>query len=196
MSETKAKYEANNFKSLVPEGGELVSSNIEDLLWNQEAEQLLTVFKNGARYIYFHVPEVTIGKLRNAIISQELSVGKTFNGLVKKGGFEYQRIDDVPVPVEEEKERLVRGVEVGMLWFDNDPKQKLHRKIRRAVAYYQDKYLVNKNHHLEVLISDDDFPEDVLPETDYEVLFDETPVTVVMDGVLNANYFLIGMRDV
>ncbi len=29
---------------------------------------------------------------------------------------------------------------VGMLWFDNDPKADLTSKISRAVAYYQSKY--------------------------------------------------------
>jgi hypothetical protein len=29
---------------------------------------------------------------------------------------------------------------IGMLWFDNDPKADLPVKIQRAVSYYQDKY--------------------------------------------------------
>jgi hypothetical protein len=29
---------------------------------------------------------------------------------------------------------------IGMLWFDNDPKTDLPLKIRRAAAFYQDKY--------------------------------------------------------
>jgi hypothetical protein len=29
---------------------------------------------------------------------------------------------------------------IGMLWFDNDPKADLNAKIERAVQYYQNKY--------------------------------------------------------
>jgi len=29
---------------------------------------------------------------------------------------------------------------VGMLWFDNDPKAALELKVQRAAAYYRDKY--------------------------------------------------------
>jgi hypothetical protein len=29
---------------------------------------------------------------------------------------------------------------IGMLWFDNDPKLNLDTKVERAVAYYRDKY--------------------------------------------------------
>lgn len=29
---------------------------------------------------------------------------------------------------------------VGMLWFDNDPKTELNAKIERAASYYRDKY--------------------------------------------------------
>jgi hypothetical protein len=29
---------------------------------------------------------------------------------------------------------------IGMLWFDNDPKSNLEMKVERAVAYYRDKY--------------------------------------------------------
>lgn len=29
---------------------------------------------------------------------------------------------------------------VGMLWFDNDPKAELNTKVERAVAYYRTKY--------------------------------------------------------
>jgi len=29
---------------------------------------------------------------------------------------------------------------IGMLWFDNDPKSDLETKVERAVAYYRDKY--------------------------------------------------------
>lgn len=29
---------------------------------------------------------------------------------------------------------------IGMLWFDNDPKTELNEKIKRASAYYQQKY--------------------------------------------------------
>ncbi len=31
-------------------------------------------------------------------------------------------------------------MEVGMLWFDDDPRRKLEEKIARAVAHYKDKY--------------------------------------------------------
>ena len=29
---------------------------------------------------------------------------------------------------------------IGMLWFDNDPKSELSKKIERAAVYYQNKY--------------------------------------------------------
>jgi len=29
---------------------------------------------------------------------------------------------------------------IGMLWFDNDPKIELNKKIERAASYYRDKY--------------------------------------------------------
>ncbi len=31
-------------------------------------------------------------------------------------------------------------MEIGMLWFDNDPKAELAEKIQRAAAYYRQKY--------------------------------------------------------
>lgn len=31
-------------------------------------------------------------------------------------------------------------MEIGMLWFDNDPKADLAEKIQKAAAYYQQKY--------------------------------------------------------
>ena len=34
---------------------------------------------------------------------------------------------------------------VGMLWFDNDPKTDLFAKVTRAATYYQDKYGRNPN---------------------------------------------------
>lgn len=34
-------------------------------------------------------------------------------------------------------------MEIGMLWFDNDPKADLLEKIQRATAYYRQKYGVN-----------------------------------------------------
>jgi hypothetical protein len=34
---------------------------------------------------------------------------------------------------------------IGMLWFDNDPKADLGVKIQRAAQYYREKYGVNPN---------------------------------------------------
>ncbi|RPI30644.1 MAG: hypothetical protein EHM70_13365 [Chloroflexota bacterium] len=34
---------------------------------------------------------------------------------------------------------------IGMLWFDNDPKAELHVKIQRAASYYHTKYGQNPN---------------------------------------------------
>jgi hypothetical protein len=34
---------------------------------------------------------------------------------------------------------------IGMLWFDNDPKADLGIKIQRAAQYYREKYGVNPN---------------------------------------------------
>lgn len=31
-------------------------------------------------------------------------------------------------------------MDIGMLWFDNDPHRKLEEKVKRAVAHYQRKY--------------------------------------------------------
>lgn len=31
-------------------------------------------------------------------------------------------------------------MDIGMLWFDNDPKSDLQSKVNRAAAYYQKKY--------------------------------------------------------
>ena len=31
-------------------------------------------------------------------------------------------------------------MEIGMLWFDNDQKADLQKKVKRAAAYYRDKY--------------------------------------------------------
>jgi hypothetical protein len=31
-------------------------------------------------------------------------------------------------------------MDIGMLWFDNDPKADLAQKVSRAAAYYQNKY--------------------------------------------------------
>jgi hypothetical protein len=31
-------------------------------------------------------------------------------------------------------------MEIGMLWFDNDPKADLAQKVNRAAVYYQNKY--------------------------------------------------------
>lgn len=36
-------------------------------------------------------------------------------------------------------------MDIGMLWFDNDPKTEISVKIQRAAAYYHKKYGVNPN---------------------------------------------------
>ncbi|MCS7249261.1 MAG: hypothetical protein NZ840_13625 [Anaerolineales bacterium] len=36
-------------------------------------------------------------------------------------------------------------MEIGMLWFDNDPKVGLAEKIRRAASYYRQKYGITPN---------------------------------------------------
>jgi len=193
MTEEKAKYEVNNFVSM----GEFESSNVAELHWNAEAEQLLAVFNTGARYVYFHVAPEVIAKLSRAISNEELSVGKTFNGLVKQGGFEYQRIDDVTVEAEEDiqtqvAQRYLSGVEVGMLWFDNDPDNHINDKIVRGVEYYRDKYGVHPYQHIEVLISEADFPEDVLPEEEFVI----GNITVILDKIILPFHYLIGVAHV
>jgi hypothetical protein len=36
-------------------------------------------------------------------------------------------------------------MKVGMLWFDNDPKTPIEKKIEKAVQYYKDKYARDAN---------------------------------------------------
>lgn len=68
------------------------SSNIAALGFDHHEKTLIAEFKSGDLYLYDAVPQETFG----AVLAAE-SKGKAFNDLIKKGGFQYRKVDARPV---------------------------------------------------------------------------------------------------
>ncbi len=81
-------------------------------------------------------------------------------------------------------------MDIGMLWFDNDPKTDLEEKILRAAAYYHHKY--GKNPNLCFI-----HPTMIPPENGCSSLSREklTLVEVRTSKTVRPNYFWIGVNE-
>lgn len=66
------------------------SSNLGTVTYWTGTKRLRVAFKNGAEYDYAAVPLEVYEQLRDAD-----SVGMTFDALVKKGGFEFKKVEPV-----------------------------------------------------------------------------------------------------
>jgi hypothetical protein len=64
------------------------SSNILALGYEQSTSTMVAEFKGGSIYLYDGVPLKTFA----AVLSAE-SVGGEFNTLIKKGGFQYRKVE-------------------------------------------------------------------------------------------------------
>ena len=67
----------------------LQSSNLSNVGYDIEKEELVVVFQNGRSYLYRGVPS----DVYLAIITDPESHGKAFNVLVKKAGYEYEEVE-------------------------------------------------------------------------------------------------------
>lgn len=65
------------------------SSMVKSWSYLTDLEQLLVVYNNDKRYVYHKVPASIVISLIACS-----SVGKTINELVKKGGYDYKKLDD------------------------------------------------------------------------------------------------------
>ena len=172
------------------------SSNIiSPILYDEPTKTLVVYFRKGGNYAYTGVPREVFETLVGVIEAGE-SVGKAFHLHVKSGGFEYTRFDLEEKAKPEVRVPTYSGIEVGMQWYDNTPDWPLEKKVLRAVRYYQNKFNIMPQHQLEVLVSEADFPKDVLPETDYTLEYSVTPVMIVLDKYQRKNYMLVGLSHV
>ncbi len=64
------------------------SSNISDVDYDAEQQELRVTFKNGAVYRYSGVPRTVFDQIRTAP-----SPGKAFYALVREGGYPYERVE-------------------------------------------------------------------------------------------------------
>lgn len=133
------------------------SSNLRDMWYSSEREELRVEFKTGDLYAYFNVPAEVWARLEQGINAGE-SVGKLFNELVKKAGYEYAKL---AVEEPEGKPLIVKGMEVrlSMLWFDNNKDITLQARIMRAVNYFMQKYNALPHQQFSVGINPADLPE-------------------------------------
>lgn len=98
---------------------DLKSAVIRQTDYNPEEKLLKVIFNNGHTYTYDDVPQKVYDDLTAGTVKAKTSgenqygrwwVGKTpsagasFNALIKKGGYNYQRIEDTPISEEEEEE--------------------------------------------------------------------------------------------
>ena len=68
------------------------SSNIEELLYNEETGKLYAKYKGGAVYRYDDVPEQD-GRILQATAGMDnISTGHWINRLIKKGGYKYTKL--------------------------------------------------------------------------------------------------------
>lgn len=79
---------------------------------------------------------------------------------------------------------------IGMLWFDNDPKAELPLKLKRAISYYQEKYGQEPNLcfvHPSMI-----FPEQPVSE-EQKIKFG--PIEVRVSKSVLPNHFWIGINS-
>jgi hypothetical protein len=81
------------------------SGNIERIGYDQEMRHLLVQFHSGQWYVYDFVPVDVFGELLAAE-----SVGKSFNVLVKQGGFPYRKVDVDFEPIESNTLGVATGI--------------------------------------------------------------------------------------
>ena len=90
-------------------------------------------------------------------------------------------------------------MDIGMLWFDSDPKTEPARKIERAVAYYQKKYGRNPTlcyvHPSMMLAFQGTRTETVLPESPANYIR-AGGVEVRQNRSILPNHFWIGVNGV
>lgn len=148
----------------------------------------------GAVYEYNNVPENIFYDLISAKDAGE-SVGKAFNELIKKSGYTYQRIDQ---PVEEEevkvtepRARVLRGVPVGMLWFDNSKELSIEDRAQRAIDFYVEKYGASYSQHFLVAVHPDMIPDEFKPEGEFDAIDTLSSFTFYADQMVSPDYFLV-----
>lgn len=85
---------------------------------------------------------------------------------------------------------------IGMLWFDNDPKTKLEDKIERAASYYREKYGSTPTVcfvHPSMIKTEKTIPENGNPESDIPLLITRGLELRPNRSVL-PNHFWIGVN--
>ncbi len=68
------------------------SSNIASAMYNQQKKLLMVVFHSGGEYAYFGVEAHTI---ESWLLAD--SVGSFFHYSIKKGGYEYEKVEELEV---------------------------------------------------------------------------------------------------
>lgn len=94
------------------------SSQIEELDYNGETEELVATFKGGTSYLYSGVP---VDVYMKVVIAE--SVGKEFNTTIKAGGYEFTKLEQPKV--DEAKERAI------------EEEQQLTDKITKLVDFIE-----------------------------------------------------------
>lgn len=74
-------------------------------------------------------------------------------------------------------------MDIGMLWFDNDPKSDVLSKVKKAVAYYQKKYGEIPNLCF------------VHPSMISEMKFEACEISVCSNSTMLPNHFWIGVES-
>lgn len=67
----------------------LNSSNINQIRYDKDTKDLYVEFHSGGVYKYLDVPYEVF-----QVISNSESIGKAFHSLIKKGGYEFEKIGD------------------------------------------------------------------------------------------------------
>ncbi len=149
-------------------------------------------------YRYECVPQSIFDQLKVCAEKGE-SVGKLFNELVKKADppFHYDLVviadaeESEPV---QQRARVLSGVPVGMLWYDNT-QTSLEERVVTAVAYYRDKYTSSIFQQHDVFVSPSMLDEKDRTENEFSIERDGYPPILVIgtgdDMPIQPNYFLV-----
>jgi len=83
-------------------------------------------------------------------------------------------------------------MDIGLLWFDNDPKVELEEKIRRAAGYYRKKHGQPANM---VLTNSATLAEQSNLSPPFEVELDDMALKVVAAGNVLPHHFWVGIAS-
>ena len=83
-------------------------------------------------------------------------------------------------------------MDIGLLWFDNDPKSELEEKIRRAAGHYRKKYGEPANM---VMANTATLAEQSSLSPPFEIELDDMALKVVAAGNVLPHHFWVGIAS-